>query len=220
MMSTKNEKYSNKDLSFLILHYDVYYQCRSPWKWVFEEAFAELFPRETIASSNTWDKKTSTTPARNDQRYFQVSYAKGLPSYAANKNTSRINNNDGKRLVGGGCTLRMEWIGRVGYCQDIAELCCSHYYFHGTSSAMDGLADKDEFVRTLKRYHCEYLSPPTILIDWDASETFCRTVRFPTLLPELKSSSSSSTIMPNELIAANHNNDKHIVAVLKTPLGE
>lgn len=221
MMSTNNENDSYKDLSFLILHYDVYYQCRSPWKWVFEEAFAELFPRDTIATSNARGGKSSTSSARNDQRYFQVSYTKGLPSYAT-KTTSRINNNDGKRLVGGGCTLRMEWIGREGYCKDGAELCCSHYYFHGTSSAMDGLADKDEFVRTLKRYHCEHLSPPTLLIDWDASEAFCRTVRFPTLLPELKSSSSSSssTIMSNELIAANHtNNDKYFVAVLKTPLG-
>jgi hypothetical protein len=222
--SCENEKVSNvtpKDLSFLTLHYDVYYQCRSPWKWVFEEAFAELFlniPRETISNTSACDK-TSTPPAMKDQRCFPVSYAKGLPSYAT-KNASRMKN-EWKQFSGGGCTLRMEWIGRGRGCKDVDELYCSHYYFHGTSSAMDGLADKDEFVRTMKRYRCEYLSPPTILIDWDASESFCRSVRFPTLgeIESTTTTTTTTTTMLNEFTTTDHNNDNHFVAVLKTPLG-
>jgi hypothetical protein len=48
--------------------------------------------------------------------------------------------------------------------------------FHGTSEAFDGLEDKDEFVRTLKRCRCEHLelSPPSVLINWDVSVTECR----------------------------------------------
>jgi hypothetical protein len=112
----------------------------------------------------------------------------------------------------------MEWIGRGIGCKDVVELYCSHYYFHGTSSAMDGLADKDEFVRTMKRHHCEYLSPPTILIDWDATESYCRSVRFPTLR-EIESSPPPTTTMLNEFATANHTNDKHAVAVLKLHWG-
>ena len=48
--------------------------------------------------------------------------------------------------------------------------------FHGTSEAFDGLDDKDEFVRTLKRCRCEHLelSPPSVLINWDVSAQECR----------------------------------------------
>jgi hypothetical protein len=59
--------------------------------------------------------------------------------------------------------------------------------FHGTSEAFDGLEDKDEFVRTLQRCRCEQLglSPPSVLINWDASAQECKNLvgdSMPTLL--------------------------------------
>lgn len=48
--------------------------------------------------------------------------------------------------------------------------------FHGNSEAFDGLEDKDEFVRTLQHCRCEHLelSPPSKLINWDATKDECR----------------------------------------------
>jgi hypothetical protein len=67
--------------------------------------------------------------------------------------------------------------------------------FHGTSEAFDGLEDKDEFVRTLQRCRCEHLelSPPSVLINWDASAQECRNLvgdNMPTLLGNEKYTSS------------------------------
>jgi len=52
------------------------------------------------------------------------------------------------------------------------------YAVHGTSSALDGLEDKDELVRTMQRCRCDNLnlSPPTVLINWDVSHEECANV--------------------------------------------
>lgn len=78
--------------------------------------------------------------------------------------------------------------------------------FHGTSEAFDGLEDKDEFVRTLQRCRCEHLelSPPSVLINWDASAQECKNLvgeSMPTLL-------------------GNHNEATETVGVLKEPMGK
>lgn len=46
---------------------------------------------------------------------------------------------------------------------------------HGSSSALDGLEDKDELVRTMQRCRCDHkmISPPSILINWDVTREEC-----------------------------------------------
>jgi hypothetical protein len=74
---------------------------------------------------------------------------------------------------------------------------------HGTSSALDGLEDKDELVRTMQRCRCEekHLSPPSILINWDATHEECLKIVGDTL----------------PVVEGNMLEDK--VAVLKEPMG-
>lgn len=85
--------------------------------------------------------------------------------------------------------------------------------FHGTSEAFDGLDDKDEFVRTLKRCRCEHLelSPPSQLINWDVTKEECRNLvgdALPVLLgnDQAKKTNSDASSAPR-------------VAVLKEPMG-
>lgn len=46
----------------------------------------------------------------------------------------------------------------------LVRILSSHY---GTSSAMNGMDDKDEFFRTLEKCNCTHLSPPSELVAWD-----------------------------------------------------
>lgn len=74
---------------------------------------------------------------------------------------------------------------------------------HGSSSAFDGLEDKDELVRTLQRCRCENLalSPPSILINWDVTREEC------------------FNVVGKVLPALENNKSDNIVAVLKEPMG-
>lgn len=74
---------------------------------------------------------------------------------------------------------------------------------HGTSSALDGIEDKDEMVRTQQRCRCEHLnlSPKSILINWDVTREECVNV-VGTELPVLES-----------------NKSEEVFAVLKEPMG-
>lgn len=77
------------------------------------------------------------------------------------------------------------------------------YAVHGTSSALDGLEDKDELVRTLQRCRCDHLnlSPPSILIGWDVSRDECLNV------------------LGKDLPTLKENKSEHKYAVLKEPMG-
>lgn len=76
----------------------------------------------------------------------------------------------------------------------------------GSSAALEGLSDKDEFVRTLMSNGAEYSIPPSILIDWDATEETISKITFPVC--DISKDNS-----------AKKNTDSAIVSVLKTPLG-
>jgi len=154
--------------------FDLYYQCRSPWQWVFKEAFQELIDTRTNNSTHN-----EIFLSGRVKRCEEVSNARLLPS----KNNITKQNKT-RRF---GCTLRIELASSIN--SDI------FFCYYGTSQAMEGLADKDEFVRTLSNFNCEYLSPPSLLIDWDVSESYCLAIKIPTTC---------------------HDNN---VAVLKTPLG-
>jgi hypothetical protein len=77
------------------------------------------------------------------------------------------------------------------------------YGIHGSSTAFDGLEDKDELVRTLQRCRCENLglSPPSILINWDVTKEEC------------------INVVGKALPTLDNNKGKDIVAVLKEPMG-
>jgi hypothetical protein len=77
------------------------------------------------------------------------------------------------------------------------------YAAHGTSSALDGIEDKDELVRCMQRCRCDHLqlSPPSILINWDVTRDECVNV-VGEVLPKLEG-----------------NRGPDVVAVLKEPMG-
>jgi hypothetical protein len=74
---------------------------------------------------------------------------------------------------------------------------------HGSSAALDGLEDKDEFVRTLQRCRCENLnlSPPSVLLSWDVTREECQ------------------KIIGKDLPILSANESKKTFAVLKEPMG-
>lgn len=77
------------------------------------------------------------------------------------------------------------------------------YAVHGTSSALDGLEDKDELLRTMQRCRCDHLmlSPPSVLINWDVSHEEC------------------ANVVGKDLPKLDENTDSEIYAVLKEPMG-
>lgn len=74
---------------------------------------------------------------------------------------------------------------------------------HGNSAALDGLEDKDELIRTMQRCRCEdkVISPPTILINWDATREEC------------------SNVVGTKLPSVEGNDLEEKFAVLKDPMG-
>lgn len=90
------------------------------------------------------------------------------------------------------CTLRLDVVDQGG------RLIEAH---HGTSSALNGLEDKDELVRTFQRCRAVDfgITPPSTLIRWDATLQECQNVikNLPTL----------------------ETNSEHTIAVLKEPIG-
>lgn len=72
---------------------------------------------------------------------------------------------------------------------------------HGSSSALDGLEDKDELVRTFQRCRADQfgLAPPSSLIRWDVTLSECQT-------------------MLQDKLPALESNPKHPICVLKEPI--
>lgn len=77
------------------------------------------------------------------------------------------------------------------------------YAVHGSSSALDGMEDKDELVRTIQRCRCDHmnLSPPSVLISWDVTSEEC------------------SNVVGKELPTLKENSSEKKYAVLKEPMG-
>jgi hypothetical protein len=86
--------------------------------------------------------------------------------------------------------------------------------WHGTSSAFDGLEDKDALVRTIQRCRAEefHVSPPSVLLNWDVSLEECRNVIGPSL-PALKTTPTTAADGTTTSSASPP------FAVLKEPMG-
>jgi len=178
----------------------IFISVREPWKWVMKDVctrnsgglstitrvdIAQDLPSGKLASVATLAAVSHPNNTRTGRRRSQKA------------NTATTDEN---------CTLRMEIISNTNTHNDNSRPWILKA-FHCTSQAFEGLDDKDELARTLKRCRCEDLviSPPSQLINWDVTKEECKNLvgnSLPCLLEETPIASTSTRI-----------------AVLKEPMG-
>jgi hypothetical protein len=182
----------------------VFCTVRDPWTWVMQEilqmqakkeqeaqlTIVDSYPELPSGKLNSSVSSSNVTTDDSSSRMSRGGRRKGKSFMAPAMSTLRIDivSNQNNDLSLSSNTNGRQWT--------LAS-------FHGTSEAFDGLEDKDEFVRTLKRCRCEHLelSPPSVLINWDVSQKECMNLvgdSMPTLL----------------------GNEGKNVAVLKEPMGK
>lgn len=143
----------------------IFISVREPWKWVLED----------ICTRNNGGMSIIT----------RVDSAQDLPSgklasvatlaaasHPNNSRTSRRRNQKNNiATTDANCTLRVEIISNTNMHNDNSRPWILRA-FHCTSQAFDGLDDKDELARTLKRCRCEdmEISPSSQLINWDVTK--------------------------------------------------
>jgi hypothetical protein len=158
----------------------VHYLIRSSWQWVMEDV-----RREGMIEVETRADLPSTKLAKQEEQA-----GGGGVSPPRRRRQKSV-----KDRANGPSTLKIEVTNpKTGEIE---------YAAHGNSSALDGLEDKDELVRTFQRCRCEHLqlSPPSILINWDVTRDECLNV-VGEALPKLEG-----------------NKGTEVVAVLKEPMG-
>jgi len=145
---------------------------RDPWRWVLDKVKTDSV--EEVGAPT--DLPTARRVAAAAAEAAEVAAAAAASSSAAaggdtpmtrRRRQQSVRNKD---RTNGPSTLKIEVSDlRTG---DVA------FAVHGTSSALDGLEDKDELVRTIQRCRCEHLniSPPSILISWDVTREECLNV--------------------------------------------
>lgn len=137
---------------------DVHYIIRDKWKWVMD-VVAE-------GCGMTEVEKASDLPTAKQAKLLETSSSViATPTKPARRRqkSARL-----KEFIPS--TLKIEVSNvRTGEIEFAA---------HGTSSAFDGLEDKDELCRTIQRCRCDqlHLSPPSILINWDVTQEECLNV--------------------------------------------
>jgi len=133
------------------------YTVRSPWQWVLT-AISTDGMKEIEKSA---DLPSAKIIAQNGANGAQGDEGQP-PSRSAS--VRRRQRQAKERRAGIPSTLRLEKLnGKTGAIEMAV---------HGTSAALDSLEDKDELVRAIQRCRCEHLnlSPPAVLISWDASK--------------------------------------------------
>ena len=165
----------NVDLEF---HYFV----RNPWQWVFRKAWDEYLQVPT-------NSQVLEQTCRRNLPCTKIILGAGNAKPPTNKRLGPLRP----------CTLRVEVVQPIRMhstgCNRVEYSLL--YMAQGTSFALDCVSDKDDLVRTLQTCNCDYLAPPSLLIDWDVTEEFLKKeIRLPGLQVDLAQ-----------------------VAVLKTPLG-
>ena len=165
----ENESAANNDEDFIgPLHSQdchIFISVREPWKWVLEG----------VCTRNSGGLATIT----------RVATAQDLPSgklasvatlaVASHPNKTRTgrrrNQKSNTALTDEQCTLLVEIISNTNTHREKSRPWILKA-FHCISQAFDGLDDKDELARTLKRCRCEDLniSPPSQLINWDVTK--------------------------------------------------
>jgi hypothetical protein len=156
----------------------VHYVVRHPWQWVMTSIRNDNMVEHTnVADLPSQLKILNEDPAQEA---------------ATPKTRRQRRTTDRKRRVPS--TLKIEVCDANGVLLFAA---------HGSSSAMDGLEDKDELVRTMSRCRCEekQISPPSILINWDVTQDEC------------------TNLLGKELPSLAGNDMIEKFAVLKEPMG-
>jgi hypothetical protein len=133
----------------------IFVSVREPWKWVVEE----------VCNSGCYETITTV----DDSHDLPSGKLASLAAIARASNTS--NTNRGRRrqqknstTSDSHCTMKVEVVSNNN--NNTGQMTLKA--FHGTSQAFDGLDDKDELARTLRRCRCEHMdiSPPSQLINW------------------------------------------------------
>jgi hypothetical protein len=180
----------------------VHYFVRDSWQWVIRE----------VATQEMGDDSRDGCQEVPDVTELPTSKLKAAALQGSTPSTTR-RRRAAARKIKGPATLMVEISNpATGEVQLAA---------HGSSSALDGLEDKDELVRTLQRCRCDHLnlSPPAVLISWDCSREECLNVvgkEMPSLLTE---KSKRSTSPKKDGTDSDVNHDKPKFAVLKEPMG-
>jgi len=145
----------------------IFLNVREEWKWVMED----------ICARNSGDLSTITRV--DETRDLPSGKLASVATHAAashpnNNRSSRRRNQKNTAMTDANCTLRVEIISNTRTHSDNFRP-WTLQVFHCTSQAFDGLDDKDELARTLKRCRCEDLdiSPPSQLINWDVTKVNC-----------------------------------------------
>ena len=141
---------------------------RSPWEWVMDgvctQNGAGLVAITRVGASGDLPSGKLASIA-----------AVAVASHPRQSSTSRRRQQRGINTAAtdANCTLRVEIVSNrsTGHNSNHARP-WSLEVFHCTSQAFDGLDDKDELARTLKRCRCEdmNISPPSQLINWDVTK--------------------------------------------------
>lgn len=173
----------------------IHYVVRHPWKWVMRKLQESERMTEADTPSDLPSAKLAAAAAAGDNT---VPLNGGTESVTANTPTTPASRRRRQKIrdkLNVPATLRIEVVNPKTGALELA--------IHGTSSAFDGLEDKDELLRTIQRCRVEELglSPPSILINWDVTREECLNV-IGKGLPKLKT-----------------NQNDEIIAVLKEPMG-
>jgi len=162
----------------------VHYLIRSPWQWVMREIKKK--PMVEVESAQQLPSSKLVGAAATSA---------GIDTPSSTPSTRRRRQKGIKDKINGPSALKIE----VSH-DETGEIL---FAVHGTSSALDGLEDKDELVRTIQRCRCEQLnlSPPSYLINWDVTREEC------------------FNVVGNALPTLESNTSKEIFAVLKEPMG-
>ena len=163
------------------------YMVRTPWRWVFNEA-VELRFRDYLLK----ELRVSEIKQLSTSRKFQSN------SFVSSHGPSTLRA-EILRLDDSSFCLKDE--------KDLqVEKSTVEKIVLGTSTALDGLSDKDQFVDVMERCGAGFAIPPSILINWDATYEEIKEIEFPTC-EDCKICDSTSQ-------------DSDIIfSVLKTPLG-
>lgn len=143
----------------------IFITVREPWNWVMED----------VCTRNSGGLSIITrVDTKEDLPSGKLASVATLAA-ASHPNTSRTgrrrNQKNNTATIDKNCTLRVEIISNANTHQDKSRP-WTLKAFHCTSQAFDGVDDKDELARTLRRCRCEDLeiSPPSQLINWDVTK--------------------------------------------------
>lgn len=191
----------------------IFVSVREPWKWAIEE----------VCNSGNYETITTVDDSHDlPSGKFAALAAIARASNTSNTNRGRRRQQKNSTTSDTHCIMKIEVVSNNN--NNTGQMTLKA--FHGTSQAFDGLDDKDELARTLRRCRCEHMdiSPPSQLINWDVTKEECKNLvgdSLPSLLGERKDQRGgrSSSKSPTRAPAPAPVDPSTCIAVLKEPMG-